>query len=269
MSVIVWSRDSCVHPDKLGQTDTLMSRCIVCKRCQYLASLSLRGGSMCPNRSMNGWNIGLSPAQCRIMVIDNKDNSRICSKVPVEKCSMSITVKKLFFVQEHIFSFFFSYTVPEIDNHCACRCPSTRTSADTVLTKSLIFFQVCLGIDGVATCVRHSEWPTKSRKISRHFECWNTCLQCGSPLKWRHNGCDSVSNHQPHDCLLNRLFRRRSKKTPKLRVTGLCAGNSPGTGEFPAQMASYAENVSIWWRHHAPSILLRWQRSTQHSGLYC
>ena len=43
---------------------------------------------------------------------------------------------------------------------------------------------------------------------------------------------------------------RKSKKTSKLRVTGLCAGNSPGTGEFPAQMASYAENVSILWRHH-------------------
>ena len=41
------------------------------------------------------------------------------------------------------------------------------------------------------------------------------------PLRWRHNGRDSVSNHQPHDCLLNRLFRRRSKKTSKLRVTGL------------------------------------------------
>ena len=27
-------------------------------------------------------------------------------------------------------------------------------------------------------------------------------------------------------------------------------GNSPVTGEFPAQMASDAENVSIWWRHH-------------------
>ena len=40
-------------------------------------------------------------------------------------------------------------------------------------------------------------------------------------LQWRHNGHDSVSNHQPHDCLLNRLFRRRSKKTSKLRVTGL------------------------------------------------
>ena len=36
-----------------------------------------------------------------------------------------------------------------------------------------------------------------------------------------------VSNHQPHGCLLNRLFRRRSKKTSKLRVTGLCVGNSP------------------------------------------
>ena len=71
------------------------------------------------------------------------------------------------------------------------------------------------------------------------------------PLEWRHNGHDSVSNHQPHDCLLNRLFRRRSKKTSNLRVTGLCVGNSPGTGEFPAQMASNAENVSIWWRHHA------------------
>ena len=29
----------------------------------------------------------------------------------------------------------------------------------------------------------------------------------------------------------------------------LC-GEFTGTGEFPAQRASYAENVSIWWRHH-------------------
>ena len=69
-------------------------------------------------------------------------------------------------------------------------------------------------------------------------------------LQWRHNGRDGVSDHQPHDCLLRRLFRRRSKKTLKLRVTDLCAGNSPVTGEFPAHMASNAENVFIWWRHH-------------------
>ena len=50
----------------------------------------------------------------------------------------------------------------------------------------------------------------------------------------------------------------RSKKTSKLRVTSLCAGNSPGTGEFPTQTASNAENVSIWWRHHARRFFSRW-----------
>ena len=82
-----------------------------------------------------------------------------------------------------------------------------------------------------------------------------------STLRWRHNERDDVSNHQPHDCLLNRLFRRRSKKTPKLRVTGLCVGNSPVTGEFPAQRASNAENVSIWWRHRETPIVCwyRWE----------
>ena len=60
-------------------------------------------------------------------------------------------------------------------------------------------------------------------------------------LQWRHHGRDGVSDHQPHDCLLNRLFRRRSKKTSKLRVTGLCEGNSPVICEFPAQRASNTE----------------------------
>ena len=76
---------------------------------------------------------------------------------------------------------------------------------------------------------------------------------CATPLyhsllQWHHDGLDGISNHQPHHSLLSHLFGRRSKKTSKLRVTGLCAGNSPGTGEFPAQRASNAENVSIGWR---------------------
>ena len=50
----------------------------------------------------------------------------------------------------------------------------------------------------------------------------------GSSLQWHHNGHDSISDHQPHDCLLNRLFRHRSKKTSKLRITGLCVGNFTG-----------------------------------------
>ena len=67
-------------------------------------------------------------------------------------------------------------------------------------------------------------------------------------VQWRHNERHGVSNHQPHDCLLNRLFQIRENKAP--RHWPLCAGNSPLTGEFPAQRASIAEIVSIWWRHH-------------------
>ena len=74
--------------------------------------------------------------------------------------------------------------------------------------------------------------------------------QLDDARQWCHNGHDGVSNHQPHHCLCNRLFRRRSKKTSKLHVTGLCAGNSPVTCEFPVQMDSNAENVFISWRHH-------------------
>ena len=51
--------------------------------------------------------------------------------------------------------------------------------------------------------------------------------------------------------LLNRLSKHRWKKTSKLRVAGLCAGNTPVTVECPLQRASNAKNVSIRWRHHA------------------
>ena len=44
--------------------------------------------------------------------------------------------------------------------------------------------------------------------------------------------------------------RRWSRKTSKLRITGLCAGNSPVIGEFPTQSISNVENISIRWRHH-------------------
>ena len=113
--------------------------------------------------------------------------------------------------------------------------------------------------------------PHSEQKLFWMVNCgiWNRCI-VGYPdnyehklrfvvfsLQWRHNERDSVSNHQPHDCFLNRLFTCRLKKTPKLHVTGLCAGNSAGAGEFPAQMASNAENFSIWWRHHV--VVIRYQ----------
>ena len=67
--------------------------------------------------------------------------------------------------------------------------------------------------------------------------------------QWRYNGRDSVSNHQPHDYLLNGLFRRRSKKTSKLRVSGLCAGNSPVNSphKWPVTWKMFPFDDVIMW----------------------
>ena len=62
---------------------------------------------------------------------------------------------------------------------------------------------------------------------------WNWYTLVRYPLQWRHNDHDNVLNHQPDGCLLNRLFRRKPKKTSKLHVTGLCVGNSPGPVNSP------------------------------------
>ena len=97
-------------------------------------------------------------------------------------------------------------------------------------------------------------WDTLVEREKYRRCCWPEC--CSSQainrraIQWRHNGRDGVSNYKPHDCLLNRLFRCKSTKTSKLRVTVLCEGNSPVPDEFPTQRASDAENVSIRWRHH-------------------
>ena len=92
---------------------------------------------------------------------------------------------------------------------------------------------------------RPSRFPRTTRRpwgLLHGWYGWDGKLS--SALKWRHNEHDDVSKHQHHDCSHNRLFRRRSKKTSKFRVTGLCARISPMTGEFPAQRASNAESVS-------------------------
>ena len=81
--------------------------------------------------------------------------------------------------------------------------------------------------------------------VSEYFLQWDP--RWNDTLQWRHNGRNGVSNRKPNVCLLNHLFRRRSQKTWKLRVTGPCEWNSPVTCEFPAQRASNSKNVSIWW----------------------
>ena len=86
--------------------------------------------------------------------------------------------------------------------------------------------------------------------------CWanpcilNVTLSPLYTLLWRHNGRDCVSNHQPHDFLLNQTQIKENIKAP--RQWPLC-GEFTGTGEFPTQMASNAEKV--WWRHHVQNIV--------------
>ena len=94
----------------------------------------------------------------------------------------------------------------------------------------------------------HTVW---SQTSNEHLICTNTSVMLNI-LVWHITLQlrDGALNHQPRDCLLNCLFRRRSKKYQKRRVTGLCVWNLPVIDVFTAQRASNAENVSIWWRHH-------------------
>ena len=64
----------------------------------------------------------------------------------------------------------------------------------------------------------------------------NKDYSCLSSLQWRHNGRDSMSNNQPHDCLLNRVFRHRAQKKWKLCTTGPCEEN-------------YFSPASVTWVH--------------------
>ena len=81
----------------------------------------------------------------------------------------------------------------------------------------------------------------------------------GFALQWCHIGHGSVSNHLPHDCLLNCLFRRWSRKATNLRVTGFWKGNSPVTGEIPhkgpviPKMLPFDDVIMGWgWRRQLP-----------------
>ena len=97
-------------------------------------------------------------------------------------------------------------------------------------------------------------------------------------LQWRHNERYGVPDHQARDCLLNRWFKAQIKENIKaLRHWPLC-GEFTSHRWIPAQRASNAENVSIWWRHHDgypdesgfklqfistyPVLLTHWGRAT-------
>ena len=66
-------------------------------------------------------------------------------------------------------------------------------------------------------------------------------------LRCRHNGGDSVSKHKRiivYSTVYSDADQRKHQSYASLAFGG------EFTGEFPAQMASNAEKVSIWWHHH-------------------
>ena len=111
-----------------------------------------------------------------------------------------------------------------------------KTTIENVDTSKLMIIQRCV-----------TDIPSRSPELTltdhnTGFRAWANNMTTQLPqthshgsvsLQWRHNGRDSVSNQQPYYCLVNRLFRRISKKTSKLRVIGLCVGNSPGPVNSP------------------------------------
>ena len=112
-------------------------------------------------------------------------------------------------------------------------------------------FRCWLDLKTVVNLLNHAHIWQKPPHLVVKYWCDSKDLTYTFALRWRHNGRDSVSNHQPHGCLLNRLYRRRSKKTLKLRVTGLCAGihrrplNSPHKWPVTRKMFPFDDVIMV------------------------
>ena len=113
----------------------------------------------------------------------------------------------------------------------------------------------------------HSRHSTRGagRKRSRDGRPHSCCAGSGST---NHSSADRIVVNS-----YNHLFRRRSKKTSKLRVTGLCAGihrspmNSPHKGPVTRKMFQF-DDVIMWWRHYWPLLrgIHRSQVNSPHKG---
>ena len=95
-----------------------------------------------------------------------------------------------------------------------------------------------------------NSWLLNHRHLSRFPNLSVMNPSVTNTLQWRHNGRDggSITGVSIVCSTVGSGGDQRKHQSSALLVLGV--GNSPVTGEFPAQRASKAENVSIWWRHH-------------------
>ena len=103
----------------------------------------------------------------------------------------------------------------------------------------------------------------------------NGAIEHKTPLQWRHNERNGVSNHQPNGCLLNCLFGCRWEKTSTLHVTGLSEGNSPVTGKFPTQkgpvtrkMFPFGDVIMSFFGQQRYMVIVEFRRILSPSYIY-
>ena len=106
-----------------------------------------------------------------------------------------------------------------------CVCISRQTSTDahaTIFNVYCSLSQCDFMIIGSYESGRKQpeiRWIWVTISLSKTFSVFKGSVQ------WRHDARDGVSNRELHYCFLNRLFKCRSKKTSKLRVTSLFASD--------------------------------------------
>ena len=125
-----------------------------------------------------------------------------------------------------------------------------------------VFLNLHLNIDGtIFYCFIAHGWKPIANIWWELYEAFDSHSQSINPidscsaciyamtLQWRHNdhGASQITSLALFTQPFIQTHIKENIKAP--RHWPLC-GEFTGTGEFPAQKASYAENVSIWWRHH-------------------
>ena len=87
---------------------------------------------------------------------------------------------------------------------------------------------------------------------AENIEIYSQISNCS--LQWRHNERDGVWSHRRLYCLLNRLFRRRSKKASKLHVTGtgdrgIPLTKGPHKGPVTRKMFPFDDGIIMYVVH--------------------